>query len=261
MKFNPYSVSKLGTYNQCPLKFKLNYIEKIRVPFTYNVALYKGSYIHEILEHNYDYDTPFKTNEIFTEQEKEKSKSIVKTFENSDLGIKYKKIALSDEFKSVHEEKFGYKIVNSKLEICDYWDKECWIRGAIDFQYIDGDKVYNIDWKSGKSHATEKDFGITQSTAYSIFLFLKYPEIDTVVSNFVFVEHSNEKEIIYTRDKFNEYVKYFYDMTKTVEIDEIYKEDVGALCDWCDFYKHGYCNKPKEKAEITDTFMNSKITF
>lgn len=267
MKFAPYSISKLGCYGQCPLHFKLKYIDKIKVPFTMNIALYKGNYIHSLIENNYDYSTEFKTNKIFTEEEKEKAKIIVKNFEESKLGIFYKIKSLDKSMNSINEEKFGFKIkdqgVNQKinLELCSYDDKQCWIRGAIDFQYIENNIAYNIDWKSGKDRSEERDYGASQSMAYSIYLLLKYPKIKKVISKFVFVEHLKEKEIVYTRDKLRYYIKYFCKKTNRVENDLIYKEKVSALCNYCDFNNHGHCTKYQENEEKSINFMMSQITF
>ena len=261
MKFSPYSVSKLSSYNQCPKQFEFKCINKVKVPFTMNLALYKGSFIHQVIEEDYNYNTKFKTNEIFTEEYKEKAKLIVKTFEESEIGRKYKEIAELKVHNSIYEEKFGIKIVNGTLEICSYYDKEAWIRGAIDFQYLKDLKSYNIDWKSGKDKSEDETFGIDQSMAYTIYLMLKYPYIDIFISKFVFVEHSTEKEIVYSRDKFKEYVKYFYNKTKKVETDKFYEAKIGPLCSYCDFFTHGICTVPNEKKEETDNFMNSKIEF
>ena len=50
MKFSPYSFSKIGTFSQCPYRFKLQYIDKIKIPFEINIALEKGKYIHSLIE-------------------------------------------------------------------------------------------------------------------------------------------------------------------------------------------------------------------
>jgi len=260
MKYSPYSVSKLGCHSHCPKQFKLKYIDKIKVPFTMNPALYKGNYIHSILENNYNYEIEFKTNDIFTPERKETAKEIIKKFESSYLGKLYKSKAQDKNIISLHEEKFGIKVQDGKVVLCGYWDKECWIRGALDFQYSEGGIVHNIDWKSGKCHKDEDDFGITQSMAYSIFLMLKYPKIDTFISKFVFVEHGTEKEIVYTRDKFKDYVKYFYNLTKTVENDKFYPEKTSALCDYCDFQKFGHCSAVKDLEEISKSVMKEKVS-
>jgi len=254
MIYNPYSVSKFGTFNHCPKQFEYKYIKKIKVPFTMNVALYKGSHIHKILEHNFDYKTEFKTNDIYTEKHFNETLEIVKTFENSELGQKYKKIIPNAHL----EEDFAF---NSKMELVSYWDKQAWIRGSADAYFTNGNKGNIFDYKSGKSHKDEEDFGITQSMAYAIYMFIKFPEVNDVKAIFCFVEHSEEKEIEYTRDKLPEYMRYFYDMTKNVETKEIFEERTSTLCGWCDYEQHGICTKRADEEKSTDSFMNTKIDF
>jgi len=256
MKFNPYSISKIGCFNQCPFQFKLKYIDKIRVPFKASKALYKGNHLHEMLEHNFDYDTSFDTNEVYTEKDKEQTKEILKIFKDSEMGMKYKKLIKI----GTSEEQFGIKIIDSKLQICDYWDKECWYRGAMDLIFKAPSVVYNIDWKSGKDKSNDEDFGIEQSLAYSIYLMLKYPDIDTFLSVFVFVEHGTEKKITYTRDKLNEYIRFMFNRTKQVESAEHYPAIINGLCNFCDYYKHGHCDEPNIlKNKMQDT-QNTKIS-
>lgn len=259
MKYNPYSISKLGSYLDCPLKFKFKYIDKIKVPFTYNLALYKGVYIHQILEEKFNYNKNFKTNTIFTEEEKIKAENTVREFEKSDLGQYYKRIMDNPKIEQFHEEDFAFKIKNSNLVLCGYNDPDAWIRGSIDLNYIESETIYLIDWKSGKSKVNEEGFGIDQSMAYSIYLMLRYPKLDKVVSKFVFVEHHEEKEIVYYRKYFKDYIKHFYNLTKIVETDNIHEAAPTTLCNWCDFLNHGICTKPEEKEEAENKLMNSTI--
>lgn len=50
MLYNPYSVSRLNTHDSCPKKFKLFYIDKIKIKGEPILALEKGSFSHFILE-------------------------------------------------------------------------------------------------------------------------------------------------------------------------------------------------------------------
>ena len=108
MKFNPYSILKLGCYYACPKQFNFKSIQKIKVPFKYNVALYKGNFIHSIIENDYNYNIEFNINEIFTQEEKDKAIEITKNFESSELGQLYKKVSTIPELNPKFEEKFGY---------------------------------------------------------------------------------------------------------------------------------------------------------
>ena len=132
MKYNPYSVSKLASYSSCPAKFKFNYIDKIKIDAPTNLALQKGSFIHAVLEHNFDYDIDVKIDDVFTLDEKNKTIKIIKDFEESELGIKYKKIISI----AILEEDFALKIQDGKLVFTSFFDKEGFIRGSADLYLL-----------------------------------------------------------------------------------------------------------------------------
>lgn len=243
MKNNPYSISKLACYSQCPLEFKLRYLDKIKTPFTKNLALHRGSYIHKIIENKYNYNTKTSINQIFTYDEQEKAKKVVKKFQNSELGLFYSKFENDYKFNAIHEESFGFKMQNSRPIVSKFTDKESLLVGKIDFQFLNDGIAYNIDWKSGRDKSNDTHFGIEQSMAYSIYLLLKYSYINKVVSKFVFIEHETQKQLAYDRDKLDEYIKYFVDKISVIENDNIYKAHSGDHCNYCDFYTYGYCDK------------------
>lgn len=235
MKFSPYSISKSGTYFQCPNKFKLNYIDLVKVPFVSSVALQKGSFIHLVIENSYNYNIDFKVNSIFTQEEKNKAIDIIKSFQKSELGLYY------SSKQGMHEERFGLKIKNSTLVQCSYDDTDAWYRGAIDYQFIEEDLLYICDWKSGKSHVDDEEFDDSQSKMYAIYGFIKHPNINTIKASFVYVEHNEERTIVYTRDKLTEYIKTFYNKTKIIENTTVFEKKESALCNFCDFRKFDYC--------------------
>ena len=251
MKYNPYSTSKAECYLQCPKKFDFKYKQKIKIPFISNLALLKGSYIHKVIEENFNYNTEYSINDIFTKEEREKADLIILNFENSIIGKELKTKTL------INEEQFGIKIVNSNIVLADYNDPDVWYRGAIDAYFIE-DIIHCIDYKSGKDKADDEEFGINQSKIYAIYLFLKYPNINVIKSRFLFVEHNTEKTIIYKRELIPSYVKDFYKTTKIIENDSSDRKVVTALCDYCDFFIHNHCDA---EDDIANDFMNSKIVF
>jgi len=253
MKYNPYSISKMSTFKQCPLKFKYHYIDKIRFDIENNFALIKGDLIHKILEKQFNYNV--EKPEQLTNDEFNNIKKIVKDFESSDLGQKFKKLMKV----SVLEEDFAFKIENKKLELCDFWDENAWCRGSADLYYVDKNNGIIVDWKSGKDHSNNEDFGIKQGTMYAIYLFLKYSYIENIKAIFVFVEHNTSKTLQFNRNNLNKYIRLFFSETKEIETTEFFKEKVSALCDYCDFYKNDICTKPKELEKKSNDFMNSTI--
>ena len=48
-----YSHSRLSCYEQCPQKYKLQYIDKVETEVEENIESYLGSIVHETLEKLY----------------------------------------------------------------------------------------------------------------------------------------------------------------------------------------------------------------
>lgn len=139
LKYAPYSHSRLESFRTCPYKFKLSYIDKVKVPFVTNLALYRGSYMHECIE--FSDDRPgFGTNEVFTPEEKAKALEIVNTYRQSTIGqFYYNK-------HGAHEEEFGLEIIDGKLVATPYNKKENWLRGKIDYSYWDNnEQIIEVD--------------------------------------------------------------------------------------------------------------------
>jgi len=233
MKYKPYSVSKLGTYNQCPYKFKLNYIDKIKVPFETNKALLKGSHIHKILENNFDYGTSFKTSYVYNQNHMLETFEIVRKFENSELGDLFKQLIPISNL----EENFAF---NFDKELTKYRGDNTHFRGSADLYYVKDNKGFIFDYKSGKDKSKE-EFGYDQACMYAIYMFIRYPNIDNVKAVFVFIEHNTTKSYIFTKDQLNAYLEYFKSKVNIIENDNTFKKKPSALCNWCSFKEFGHC--------------------
>jgi len=232
----PYSHSKIALFYQCPFKFKLNYIDKIRKE-SKNVALFKGSFAHLILENKFNYNVEFETNDIFTQDEKDKVKKYLKDFENSEIGQKYKNI--------MNSQNCGYEINfmicrdKNSLFACDDKSKSL-ILGYIDFMYLDENKILNIiDWKTGKFKEL-KFQGTEQVEIYAIWAFLKFDFLQEVKCKFVYIEHKKETEINYKKFQLKDLISKHIKRIKKIEISNKlneFKKTISPLCNWCDYYK------------------------
>jgi hypothetical protein len=227
MKFNPYSHSKLDVWRGCPYKFKLTYIDKIKIEKGGTLALFRGSYFHHYIETK---SNDFKTNEIFTEKHKQECDSILETFLESDVAKKY--LSKNGNF----EEKFSF---NSKLELLEYKDKSSWLKGSIDYYFVEGDVLTIVDWKSGKVPWETSD---NQTKVYAIYGFLKFPEVQEVKANFVYIEHCLEKSFTYKREDLKKLLKELFDTTRFAENDSTFIKRPTVLCDYCDFKTFGHCD-------------------
>jgi CRISPR/Cas system-associated exonuclease Cas4 (RecB family) len=244
MNFAPYSISKMGTYFQCPYKFKLQYISKIKVPFETNVALLKGSHIHKILENDFDYNTPFEIGDVYTQEHFDKTIQIVKDYEQSELGMATKKL----QKIGIPEEDFAFTFDKN---LVGYWDKTAHFRGSADLYVTNNDLGIIIDYKSGKDKSQEEGFGDDQSKMYAIYMFIRYPEIQNVKASFFFIEYNTKKTLEYSRESLEDYINYFKKKIEIIENDKSHRKCVTALCDWCSFKKFSHCDGKEEPFHIS----------
>lgn len=231
MKYAPYSFSKINLYEQCPLKFKFNYIDKLGT-FYPNLATERGSFIHTLLEnHTKEKKTKFKFL-IATEEEQKDCFNIFVEFLDSDLGKKY----MVNDAKA--ELNFGMKKTKTGLEVCKYGDKQALFRGKIDHSILEEYKMHLADWKTGKVSFFPAPL---QLMMYMVWAFYKYPELEEVITSFVYVEHLQEKEYKFTREHLNPSIMKILGKILNIEKDTTFLKKEGPLCNFCDFRTAGLC--------------------
>lgn len=86
--------------------------------------------------------------------------------------------------------------LNARLEPCGYWDKDVWWRGGIDFLKVAAPIARVIDYKTGKHHAK-----FMQLKEYAIYVFRKYPEVDTVRAEYYWTQMKATGGETYTREQ------------------------------------------------------------
>ena len=243
MKYNPYTASSLGTFAQCPRKFKYYKIDKIKVPRVRTDALVRGELIHLFLEHNED-DLSKQIPRIKYLQKRDKgiTKELVK--ESYDIFTRYKNGPIGKKYLSLkslgRELKIALKIENKTLVPCKYDDPDAIYRGLIDAVFVDTDtdKVYIIDWKSGKDKST----GTYKQTPdqllyYASWYFTNFP-VDNISIVYAFVEHNTELKYELTRDRVKHYNKLLLKNISEVEKEQQFPKEESPLCDYCDYQDH-----------------------
>lgn len=233
LKYSPYSFSKIDSYSSCPRKFKHSYIDKIKIDKE-QVHLLKGKFIHNLLElYRNPNKASIKQKKLNINPEDQKAyKELTAAFIASKTGQKYLK---GNCIGREVEIAFDYK-----LDMCGYWDQECLFRGSIDrLNKINDDTIMVIDWKTGKfdpKRATKR-----QLKYYALWCFMEYPEIKNVECHYVYIETSDVKEYIYTKDSMKKTMKELLLRIKTIEKAPLFVKNRTALCSYCDFFKHGDC--------------------
>lgn len=242
MKFTPYSFSKLNTFEQCPMKFKFKYIDKISTPFKMNATLEKGSYIHLLLEELAKNDMVLpKVSYDFKYSSRQDIVSYKKTFRDfvfSDFGEKY--LSNDDYTFFGAEVEFGVKLEDGVLSETSYWNKKALFRGKIDHVNIHDDTMYLLDWKSGRVNQYP---AILQLVMYAVWCFLKYENINIVKTAFVYIEHGVEKTYTFKRKHLDDLIAKVMEKINNVELETKFNKKESKLCEYCEFRLQGLCKE------------------
>ena len=203
------SVSKINSFDSCKLKYKLQYIDKVKQDEPH--CFKKGKEVHKKLENISESSESFKTLKVLE---------------------KYKDVILNGK----REEKIGLKVLNGTVVPCDFKDSDAFFHGIIDVLGVG----YLLDYKTGKSKSfKEQDW--TQLMYYSAWYFLKNPDARTVTIAYLYVDHDTENAIIISRDHLNEILKKI--LKKAIEITKYEgnptdEHTCNWQCEYCTVNKH-----------------------
>lgn len=226
-----YSYSKLALFKQCPHKYKLTYIDKIPEPGD-NSALVKGSKIHSLLE---NFETCDKTGEY---------SNIITKFSESEIG----KDILSKNSIREHCVKFDSELnANDSLK-----KKDTYFIGYIDRINI-SHTIELIDYKTGK-YKDPKWQDYEQLSIYALYIFSKYPDIETIKLRYVYVEHAKENSKVLKRadaDTIRKNLKETINLIELCDKTQQYPKKPQRLCDWCGYKSQ--CLSGFEDCENTQT--------
>jgi len=246
MKYAPYSFSKLGAFYHCPRKFKLQYIDKIKIPFETNIALEKGKYLHHLIEcdltnKNKDFSFELSKKEDIQKYDQIFNNFVISPHYSFFKSLKEKYIEKGFSLKLDLSKKGKDKIIPDEYESkSNKNEKEnILIRGFIDFLAIKDDIAIIVDWKTGKFKEDQNEM---QLIIYSIWIFLKFPNVKKIEAYFYFVEHNKYVLRTYYREQLNELIKKMVEYIKPVENESKFDKNISPLCDWCPFKKFGYCD-------------------
>lgn len=246
MKYAPYSFSKISTHQNCAMRFKLQYVDKIKMPWVKNKALEKGGFIHHIIEKrllNEDVRSAI-TNYKITEHDSYKDMlPLIKDILLSDRMKRY----TESTYPKYVEEGFGLYIDSKGIELGTYKKMNGispTIRGYIDFMIDEGKTVRIIDHKTGKF---KEDQNKLQLLIYFLVAVLKFPNATNFIVQFDFVEHNKSIEFEFSRDMFEENAREVMSVIKSVETDNEFKKQ-DTFCNWCPFFGK-YCDGIVDKSE------------
>ncbi len=244
IKMNPYSYSKIASYNGCPRKFKYQYIDKIKVEQKDTKALDRGSIIHLIFETHKDVKRLSNSKEFkriakrLTKTEIKECFNVYDTFMESPQGKSlFKRKQVFAELPLGLNKDFEY----TKFNRDNYMNQDVLLRGYIDAGIVDEEKdiLICIDYKTGKYKEPKyQQWG--QLLYYGIGLFSKMP-YDKIMLCFAYVEHNKLNTKVIYREDIEKYKKALVDNIVNIEQESIFEKNETPLCDWCKF--QDICNR------------------
>lgn len=124
--------------------------------------------------------------------------------------------------------------LDRELQPCDFFDKQVWWRGVIDWTKIDiaNSRARIYDYKTGKMHAKFK-----QLKLFALHTFYSYPQVDTVEVKFYWTQTQIATGENYNRNQISSiWSEFIPDLKQYVEAfrTDVWQPRPSGLCNgWC----------------------------
>ena len=260
VQLGPWSNSKLGTLEQCPYKFELQYIEKLKkrdipkdlVQEVDDSSLRYGNSVHKVSEL---VSSGEDIKEAINKTAKEQKLTVV---EKKQLKAARKNVLSFEERISSFKEKYSIGkdltevdlAVDKDLQQSKYFSKKTVLRGKVDRLLItsDGETAVVIDLKTGKKATLH--YAKDQLDFYTTLIFGNYPSVTLVRSGLYFTRLGTmlwDKPVHrskYSMGTDNSIAKKINSISLEFAVSEESEIKVQSLCKWC-IYKQ-LCLKERE---------------
>jgi len=247
MKTKFYSHSKLSTFEQCPFKYKLRYIDKIKPVIEKTIESHLGSAVHDTLEWLY--------NSVKENPNKEISLDEIITY----YSIKWQD-EFSDEILVVKKEMSAKDYFNKGVEfLINYFQEhspfkdgtiECEKRITIDLDEntklqgfidrlvydIDSGKYEIHDYKTANQLPTqEKMDNDRQLALYSIAIKELYGHDKEVLLIWHYLAHKQKIISKRTNEQLENLKQETKELIEKIENTKYFPANKSILCEWCEY--------------------------
>jgi len=263
-----YSHSQLTTYETCPQKYKLSYIDKIEVE-TEGIEAFMGSRVHEALEKLYRDLRVTKLNTLedllnFYNQNWEKNwNDLIQIVRKDYSAEEYRHLGekcIEDYYKHYYPFDHGRTL---GLEEYIYFpleqEKGYWIRGYIDRLTLVDSSILEIhDYKTSNRLPAEEDVRSDRQLAlYQMGVAEKWQGIQEVRLIWHYLTFDTEIHSSRTPGELHQLRQTTLDLIEKVEADRQFLPKEGPLCDWCDF--QGFCPRRKHLIAVESLPSNEYL--
>jgi len=279
-----FSISKIGSYESCPLQYKYAYIDRVKVKAEDTVETFLGSRVHESLEKLYrdkQYEKLVTRDELlnyFNRIWNEKWTDTVILVKEDYTQKNYRKIGerqLSDYYSRYYPFDEG-RIIGIETKSLLPLDEErkylFYIR--IDRLVYMGDGLYEVhDYKTGNSLMEQQKLNEDRQLAmYSLWVKEQFRDFKKARLVWHFLNFDKEMESFRTDEELEELRQQILDEIKEIESAEDFPPHVSELCNWCLYkpicpeWKHESALEEKEENEylndpglkLVDEYVHTK---
>lgn len=212
------SHSRLSDYSQCPLKFRLKYLDKAfpQEDETKSPHLVRGKNIHKALE-NYIVKKRCGQTDIpkTTLPEVESTKPMI------------------DRFFQIFDDVMPEMqlAVDKNWEKVEWFSSDAYYRCIIDAMGISASALLAIDWKTGKLSDYSGWGGQLHLTG--AMLMSAMPTYDEVTSAYLYVDHKKTVPVKFHRNEHKALVEHFDKQSVKVNSDTAWAPTPNEFCGWC----------------------------
>jgi len=243
-----YSISRIGTFEDCRLRYKYQYVDRLKADKE-TIEAFMGSRAHEALAELYGFVKNgvvkprdwllARYDDLWGKNLTPAVKVVRSDYTEDDYRRKgrkclddyYGEYAPFDQAKVVATEKeISFKLKDGNVEIS--------FRGIIDrLDWNDKEKIYEIhDYKTSGSLPTQADADTDdQLGLYHIAVRSLWPDIDRVKLIWHYLLFNKRIESSRSQEKLAELEKAMILKVKEIEACTDYPPKKSALCDWCGF--------------------------
>lgn len=225
MRITSWSFSRYSVWQQCPLKAKLKFLDKLEEPGS--PAMERGNDIHKGIE-GYIKGATSRLNKEWN----------AKAFGDTLKGLRgrYKKNPSS----LLVEETLAYRD-DFTLTRWDDWNG-CWLRVKVDVAEIDGTEdhphISILDWKTGRYRPADESSYTLQLDLYALGALLRYPNAKdiTVQPSLVYIDEGIRHTVgEYTKADLPRLKKEWLARVKPMLADTKFAPKPNRFCNYCHF--------------------------
>lgn len=228
-----WSYSRYSSYKQCPAKYRYQHI--LKLPEEKSAALERGGKIHDLMAMIMKGEVPLTD-----------LKNVINGFPELMPEILACKELYQENGGGVEQQ----LAVNNKWEKAEWFGKDTWCRGIVDYWAKDvfgKNHAYLVDWKTGKFNSYAVDNYKEQLELFCAIIFANDPSIKSVSPVLFFLDAGimwpNVPEKVYRFKPNDKVLLSWQERAMYMEDDEEWNPTPNRLCQWCSFsrMKNGPC--------------------